>query len=81
LFDEPMPKSGRNDKYFPLLDIEIRKIMADLIALLNKTADENLIADILAKIKKIKCTDYIFTEKENWETFIPLLLSENTDKF
>jgi hypothetical protein len=77
LFDEPMPQSGKDDKYFSLLDIEIRKIVEKLITLLNKTEDYELRKDILAKINKIKNTDYIFTKKENDETFIPLLLYEN----
>jgi hypothetical protein len=81
LFDEPLPQSDKDDKYFPLLDIEIRKVMKSLITLLNKTKDHTLKNDILAKINKIKNTDYIFTEKEKGETFIPLLLYENDKKF
>jgi hypothetical protein len=78
LFNEPLPQSEKcGDKYFSLLDIEIRKIMNDLIILLNKTKDFTLRDDILEKIEKIKNTDYILTEKEKDETFLPLLLYEN----
>jgi hypothetical protein len=76
LFDEPLPQSDDDDLYFPLLDIEIRKVMKKLIELLD-TEDWDLRNDILDKINKIKETDYIFTEKEKRETFIPLLLYEN----
>jgi hypothetical protein len=81
LFNEPLPESDKNDPYYSLLDIGIRKIMKDLIALLNRTEDWDLRNDILAKINKIKNTDYIFMEKEKEETFIPLLLYENDRKF
>jgi hypothetical protein len=77
LFDEPLPQSNKNDSYYCLLDIEIRKVMKDLITLLHKTEDHKLKNDILDKINRIMKTDYIFTEKENRETFIPLLLYEN----
>jgi hypothetical protein len=76
LLDEPLPQKQGRDKYFVLLDIEIRKIMQDLIALLKKTKDEDLKDKILAKIKKIKSTDYIFTKRETDETFMPLLIYE-----
>jgi hypothetical protein len=76
LFDEPLPESDKNDPYFSLLDIEIRKIMKGLITLLNETEERELQIDILEKIKKINETDYIVTEKEKEETFIPLLLYE-----
>jgi hypothetical protein len=74
LFNEDLPSEKCGDKYFSLLDIEIRKIMNDLIILLNKTEDFTLRDDILDKITKIKNTDYIFTKKEKEETFLPLLL-------
>jgi hypothetical protein len=77
LFDEKLPESDKDDKYFSLLDIEIRKIMKDLIALLNKTEDQKLKKGIIKKINKIKETDYIFTKKENDETFMPLFLYEH----
>jgi hypothetical protein len=79
LFDEPLPQSDTNDPYYHLLDIEIRNIMKNLITLLNKTEDLTVKNKILDKINKIKNTDYIFTEREKRETFIPLLLYENNN--
>jgi hypothetical protein len=73
LFDEPLPQSGKNDKYFNLLDIEIRMIMTELINLLS-TNNQTLKKDVIEKINKIKETDYIFTEKESRETVILLLI-------
>jgi hypothetical protein len=75
LFDEPMPQSDDGDPYFPLLDIEIRKIMKKLIELLD-TEDWELKKEIIEKISRINETDYIFTKKEKSETFILLMLYE-----
>jgi hypothetical protein len=74
LFNEPLPQSCKNDPFYSLLDIKIRNVMKGLIKLLNTTRDQTIKNDILGKIEEIKKTDYIFTEKENEETFIPLLL-------
>jgi hypothetical protein len=74
LFDESYNNDTvKNDPYFPLLDIEVREIVKNLIKLL-KTSDYDLKKDIVEKIEQIKKTDYIFTEKEKKETIIPLLI-------
>jgi hypothetical protein len=74
LFDEPLPQSDKNDPYYPLLDIEIREIMKNLITLLKTTDNQTLKNNVCKKIEQIKVSDYIFTEKEKMETCIPLLL-------
>jgi hypothetical protein len=81
LFDEPLPTTNvslhstkKDDPYFHLLDIEIREIMNDLIMLLKTSEDYNFKKNIVEKIKQIKKTDYIFTDKENSEIIIPLLI-------
>jgi hypothetical protein len=77
LFDEPLPEDDKKDSYFSLLDIKIRKIMEKLIGLLHDTKDQKLMNNVCERISQIKKTDYIFTEKEKRETFIPLLLYKN----
>jgi hypothetical protein len=75
LFDEPYNNDNiKNDPCFPLLDIEIREIMKNLIMLLKTSKDLNLIYEINEKIEQIKKTDYIFTDKEKKETIIPLMI-------
>jgi hypothetical protein len=75
LFDESYNNDNvKNDPCFPLLDIEVREIMKNLIKLLKTSENYDLMSDIVDKIEQIKKTDYIFTEKEKKETIIPLLI-------
>jgi hypothetical protein len=76
LFGETFPETGDNDKYFCLLDIEIRKIMQKLIPKMIDKKKRDVNKEVCARVKKILDTDYILTKKENDKTFMLLLIAE-----